>query len=254
MLQRLEDEVVRVELIPAVDVFKGKVVRLRQGRIGDVTVYGEDPVRQLRAWSEQGANLVHVVDLAGATEGTWGGGLWRELGTARVRFQAGGGIRSFENAIATVEAGADRIVLGSITVWDPALVETIVKTLGADRVVAAIDVRNERAVGAGWTDGGLPVDEVLDQLTEVGVVHALVTGIAGDGMLSGPAVDLLDRCLDRAPTLQIIASGGVGTLDDLRRLRSLPLEGVIVGRALYEGVFTLKEGVEALGSAAPPDR
>ncbi|HKZ29718.1 MAG TPA: 1-(5-phosphoribosyl)-5-[(5-phosphoribosylamino)methylideneamino] imidazole-4-carboxamide isomerase [Acidimicrobiia bacterium] len=235
-----------MDLIPAVDVLNGKVVRLRQGREDDVTVYGSDPAAQVRAWKAQGASLVHVVDLSGAIEGTWNGFLWRELGETGVCFQAGGGIRSIEAAIETVEGGADRVVLGSTAVWNPTLLASIVEILGPDRVVAAVDVRDGRAVGTGWTDGGRPLDQMLDELAGAGVTRALVTGIAGDGMLSGPAIDLFHHCAHRVPAIGIIASGGVGNLGDLRRLRSLPLEGVIVGRALYEGAFTLTEGLEVL--------
>jgi phosphoribosylformimino-5-aminoimidazole carboxamide ribotide isomerase len=235
-----------MELIPAVDVLNGSVVRLRQGREEAVTVYGNDPVSQIRAWAEQGAGLVHVVDLSGATGGTWNGRLWRELGRTGVPFQAGGGIREMTTAVETIAAGADRIVLGSAAVWNPTLMASIIEALGTHRVVAAVDVRGGQALGTGWTDGGRPLDQVLDQLTGAGVARALVTGIAGDGMLSGPAFDLVAHCLERVPEVGIIASGGVGSLDDLRRLRPLPLEGVIVGRALYEGAFTLSEGLQVL--------
>ncbi|MDH3260516.1 MAG: 1-(5-phosphoribosyl)-5-[(5-phosphoribosylamino)methylideneamino] imidazole-4-carboxamide isomerase [Acidimicrobiia bacterium] len=236
-----------MELLPAVDVLNGAVVRLRQGRKEDVTVYANDPATQLRTWADQGASLVHVVDLSGAIEGTWNSSLWRELGGTGVRFQAGGGIRSLEAAVQTIAAGVDRVVLGSTVVWNPTMLASMVVTLGPDRVVAAVDVRDGMAVGTGWTDAGRPLDQVLDQLAGAGVIRALVTGIAGDGMLTGPAVDLLNHCVDRVPEVGIIASGGVGTLDDLRRLRSLPLDGVIVGRALYEGAFTLPEGLQAVG-------
>jgi phosphoribosylformimino-5-aminoimidazole carboxamide ribotide isomerase len=239
-----------MELIPAIDVLNGTVVRLRQGRTEDVTVYGDDPSSQLRTWASEGASLVHVVDLSGAIEGAWNPALWEALGRTGIRFQAGGGIRSLEAAVETINAGADRVVLGSTVVWDPAVLTSIVAEVGADRVVAAVDVRDGMAVGAGWTDNGRPLDRVLDQLAAAGVGRALVTGIAGDGMLTGPAFDLLGHCADRLPDVAIIASGGVGTLDDLRLLRSLPLDGVIVGRALYEGAFNLQEGLQTL---ADPD-
>lgn len=235
-----------MELIPAVDILDGAVVRLRQGREDAVTVYADDPAAQLATWAHEGALLVHVVDLSGALEGTWSSDLWQKLGSTGVRFQAGGGIRSLQAAVETIAAGADRVVLGSTVVWSPDLLASIVSTLGANRVVAAVDVRNGMAVGAGWKDAGRPLDQVLDQLVGAGVVRALVTGIAGDGMLTGPALDLLNHCVERAPEVGIIGSGGVGALGDLVRLRSLPLEGVIVGRALYEGAFTLIEGMRAL--------
>jgi phosphoribosylformimino-5-aminoimidazole carboxamide ribotide isomerase len=234
-----------VELIPAVDVLNGAVVRLRRGRDTDVTVYGNDPAAQLRTWADEGAPFVHVVDLAGAIAGSWNAGLWHDLGGTGVRFQAGGGIRSVEAAAGTIAAGAARVVLGSTVVWDPTLLASMVATLGSDRIVAAVDVRDGMALGAGWTDIGRPLDRVLDQLAGAGVVRALVTGIVGDGMMTGPAVDLLRHCVARVPQVRVIASGGVGSLDDIRSLRSLPIEGVIVGRALYEGAFTLSEARQA---------
>ena len=238
-----------MELIPAIDVLNGAVVRLRQGRQDDVTVYGDDPPSRLRDWAGQGASLVHVVDLSGAIEGTWHHILWQALGRTGIRFQAGGGIRSLDAAVETITAGAARVVLGSAVVWDPALLASIVDTVEADRVVAAVDVRDGMAVGAGWTDAGRPLDRVLDQLAAAGIVRALVTGITGDGMLTGPAIDLLSHCVDRLPDVAIIASGGVGTLEDLRVLRELPLDGFIVGRALYEGAFTMREGMQTLAGA-----
>src|SRR3972149_1239889 len=119
MLQQFRKQGTSMDLIPAVDVLNGKVVRLRQGREDDVTVYGSDPAAQVRAWKAQGASLVHVVDLSGAIEGTWNGFLWRELGETGVCFQAGGGIRSIETAIETVEGGADRGVLGAAAGGEP---------------------------------------------------------------------------------------------------------------------------------------
>jgi len=235
-----------MELIPAIDVLNGAVVRLRQGREDDVTIYGDDPAARLRTWASEGASLVHVVDLSGAIEGSWNRSLWETLGRTGIHFQAGGGIRSLEAAVETLAAGAARVVLGSTVVWDPAMLASIVSTVEPERVVAAVDVRDGMAVGAGWTDAGRPLDQVLDQLAAAGIVRALVTGIAGDGMLTGPAFDLLGHCVDRLPEIGIIASGGVGTLDDLRLLRSLPLDGVIVGRALYEGAFTVRQGIRTV--------
>jgi phosphoribosylformimino-5-aminoimidazole carboxamide ribotide isomerase len=171
------------------------------------------------------------------------------LGKTGARFQAGGGIRSVAAAEATIEAGAERVVLGSAAVWDPRVLTSILGTIGPQRVVAAVDVRDGKARGAGWTDQGKPLADVLAQLAEAGVARALATGIATDGALSGPAIDLFLRCAELAPGIKLIASGGVSSLEDLRGLRSLPLDGVIVGRALYDGVFTLSAGQAALGGS-----
>lgn len=235
-----------MDLIPAVDVLDGRVVRLRQGRRDAVTVYGEDPAARLREWWDQGASLVHVVDLTGAFGGTWDPDLWHMLGQTGLPFQAGGGIRSVEAAQATIAAGARRVVVGSTAVWDPELLISILDTVGPEGVVAAVDVRDERALGSGWVDEGRPLAEVFDNLSDAGVVRALVTGISTDGALSGPAIELFRRCAELAPEIALIASGGVGSLEDLRLLRTLPLDGVIVGRALYEDAFTVREAVEAL--------
>jgi phosphoribosylformimino-5-aminoimidazole carboxamide ribotide isomerase len=234
-----------VYVIPAVDMLDGKVVRLRRGRYDDVTVYGEDPARQLLSWGEQGARIVHVVDLAGARDGVGDRDTWRKLGATGVAFQIGGGIRTVEAAEAVIESGAARVVLGTAAVWEPEIVAAVVGAVGADRVVAAIDVRAGKATGAGWLDEGRVLGDVLADLDAAGVVRALATGIATDGTLAGPDLDLLRGVIAQAPGLALIASGGVGTLDDIVAVAGLDAEAAIVGRALYDGQFTLAEASAA---------
>lgn len=234
-------------VIPAVDMLNGKVVRLRRGSYDDVTTYGDDPARQLAAWGEQGARIVHVVDLAGARDGTGDDETWRRLGTTGVPFQIGGGIRTRETAEAAIAAGASRVVLGTAAVWEPDRVAEIVASVGAGQVVAAIDVRAGKATGAGWRDEGRELSDVLSDLTGAGVIRALATGIATDGTLEGPDVGLLKSVIELAPRLAVIASGGVGTLDDLSLLSDLSVEAAIVGRALYDGRFTFSEAARAAG-------
>lgn len=228
-------------VIPAVDVLGGKVVRLRQGRYEDVTVYGDDPAELLRSWSDQGARIVHVVDLAGARDGNGDRSLWRKLGATGLPFQLGGGIRSREDAEELLQSGATRAVLGTAAVWDADVVADIVGSVGADAVVAAIDVRDGRATGEGWRDEGRDVGAVVRGLVNAGVGRALVTGIAGDGMLSGPDTSVIDTVRSIAPDMALIASGGVGALEHLAGLAQTRLEAVIVGRALYDGRFTFAE-------------
>lgn len=232
-------------VIPAVDMLDGKVVRLRKGRYDDVTVYGDDPATQLRQWGEQGARIVHVVDLAGARDGNGDRATWQRLGATGVPFQIGGGIRTVEAAEAVVASGAARVVLGTAAVWEPEVVAAVVAAVGAEQVVAAIDVRAGRATGAGWLDEGRALGAVLSDLTDAGVVRALATGIATDGTLAGPDLGLLREVIDLAPELALIASGGVGTLDDIRAVAGLDVEAAIVGRALYDGRFSFAAATAA---------
>jgi len=235
-----------VELIPAIDVLDGKVVRLRRGNFDAVTVYGADPVAQARSWLEQGAALIHVVDLAGARDGVPDRTLCEALGSAGIRFQIGGGMRTTELVAEALSLGAERVVVGTAAVWEPATLASMLDAVGPRRIVAAIDVRGGKAQGAGWLDEGRDLDVVLRDLANAGTHRALVTGIGRDGTMDGPDVELLEIAAEVAPQIRLIASGGVGTLDDLRLLGTLGVEGVIVGRALYEGRFSLAEALVAI--------
>ncbi len=234
-------------VIPAIDMLDGKVVRLRRGNYQEVTVYADDPAAQLEAWGDQGAKIVHIVDLAGARDGGGDQTVWRRLGGTGVPFQLGGGIRTLASAEAVLEAGAARVVLGTAAVWDPELTGEIVTSVGAEHVVAAVDVRAGKATGAGWLDEGRELGEVLTDLSAAGVVRALATGIATDGTLDGPDLKLLERVAATAPELALIASGGVGSLADIERVATLEVEAAIVGRALYDGRFTFAEAAQAAG-------
>lgn len=236
-------------VIPAVDVLDGRVVRLHQGRYDDVTVYADDPSAQVSSWVEQGARIVHVVDLAGARDGAGDRRLWDRLGQAGVCFQIGGGIRTVADAQGAIAAGASRVVLGTAAVWEPEVVARIVEQVGTDRVVAAIDVRDGRATGAGWLDDGQDVGGVLIRLVDSGVTRALATGIATDGTMAGPDTGLLAEVARVAPELALIASGGVGSLDHVRGLAALDVEAAIVGKALYDGRFSFAEAASAAAGA-----
>jgi phosphoribosylformimino-5-aminoimidazole carboxamide ribotide isomerase len=208
-----------------------------------VTIYADDPVAQARTWMERGADLVHVVDLAGAKSGEPDISLWEKMAAAGVRFQVGGGIRNAEMARRALETGAARVVLGTAAVWDPAI---LAEVEAPDRIVAAVDVKGGRATGAGWLDEGKDLSVVLDGLAGAGCERILVTGIGRDGTMEGPETDLLRAVVSDA-RFAVIASGGVGSLGDLAAVAALGCEGVIVGRALYEGRFSLPEALDAVG-------
>jgi phosphoribosylformimino-5-aminoimidazole carboxamide ribotide isomerase len=231
-----------LEIIPAVDVLDGKVVRLMHGDYQRVTVYGEDPVAQCLKWIQQGAKLIHVVDLEGARSGDPDSSLWQRLAQAGVAFQVGGGIRTAEMAERALDMGAQRVVLGTAAVWDPGVLGQI---SDPSRVVAAVDVRGGKATGAGWLDEGKNLEEVLAGLSSAGMSRLLVTGIERDGTMEGPSTDVLLSAL-RHGGFSVIASGGIGQLEDLDVIQRLGCEAVIVGRALYEGRFDVSEAVRYL--------
>jgi phosphoribosylformimino-5-aminoimidazole carboxamide ribotide isomerase len=235
-----------VYVIPAVDVLDGKVVRLRQGRYDDVTVYDDDPGAMVGSWVAQGAEIVHVVDLAGARDGSGDRALQQQLGETGLPFQIGGGIRTVADATEAVEFGAARVVLGTTAVWDPLLLQSVVGAVGSDRIVASIDVRDGKATGAGWLDEGRDLEAVLSDLVDAGVSRILATGIATDGTLEGPDTTLLADVTRIAPSLALIASGGVGSLSDLVEISRHPVEAAIVGRALYDRRFTLADAQTAI--------
>lgn len=230
-----------MQVIPAVDILEGRVVRLLHGDYGRVTRYSDDPVEVAGRWLELGADLVHVVDLTGAKTGDADRLIWRGMGQAGIPFQVGGGIRTADTARAALAAGARRVVMGTAAVWNPAALGEVGEV---DRVVAALDVRAGRARGAGWLDEGRSVPQALRGLREAGVVRLLVTGIERDGAMRGPDLDLLAQ-VGKLSEMAVIASGGVGSLSDLQAVAALGCEAVIVGRALYEGRFTLTEAISA---------
>lgn len=230
-----------MEIIPAVDVLDGKVVRLLRGDYARVTEYGSDPVQAARSWIEQGAERVHVVDLEGARSGSPSFELWERLAASGVAFQAGGGIRSAPSARRVLDLGAGRVVMGTAAVWEP---ETLSEM--GEAVVAAVDVRRGMATGGGWQDEGRSVSSVLDGLADAGVRRVMVTGIGRDGTLEGTDLDLTRSVVDDG-RFAVIASGGVGALSDLEPLAALGCEAVVVGRALYDRRFTLAEARRRVG-------
>ncbi len=235
-----------MQIIPAVDVLDGTVVRLLHGDYDAVTTYAPDPAEMAGKWVDEGASLVHVVDLQGARTGNPDTNLWATMATARVPFQVGGGILDASRAFAALEAGARRVVVGSAAVHSAEALGEIVDAAGSDNVVAAIDVRSGLARGSGWEDRGVALGIVVERVVAAGISTALVTGIESDGAMDGPNTDLLSQVTSMAPDLGLIASGGVGSLDDLLDLKDRGYTAVIVGRALYEGRFTLSEAIEAV--------
>jgi len=227
------------------------VVRLQEGDFDREQVYGDSPPDVAASFAAAGASWVHVVDLDGARAGerrqTEAIAAVRNALPLAVRLQVGGGIRSMDAVDATLAVGADRVVLGTAAVEDPALVKDAIERHGSDRIAVALDIRNGLAVGRGWVRGapGQPVDRTIANLEGTGVRTLVITAIDRDGLLGGPDLALLERLL-RLTSADVIASGGVATVEDLRNVRAIGCTGAIVGRALYEGRIDLAEALAAV--------
>jgi phosphoribosylformimino-5-aminoimidazole carboxamide ribotide isomerase len=244
---------VKFQVIPAIDLRAGRVVRLREGDFARATAYGADPVAVARGFAAAGARWIHVVDLDGAKgEIPQTDAVERIVRAAGrgVACQVGGGLRSAEAVAATLRAGAARVVLGTAILRDPGLARDLIVAHGPDAIVAALDVRDDIAVGDGWVAGatGRDVDAALTALSDAGVVRFAVTSIARDGALGGPDLDLLGR-LVAAGRGAIVASGGISSVADLEAVRDIGCEAAIVGRAIYEGVLDLAEAIARIAAA-----
>ena len=240
-----------MQIYPAIDLLEGKAVRLREGRRAEATVYSSAPDEVARAFLDAGAGRLHVVDLDGAFSG-------RRENLAAVaailrtgaKVQLGGGVRDLDTCRRLLDAGVGRVVLGTLAARDPAAIAAAEPALLA-RLVVAVDARDGRVLVEGWDkDSGRDAMEVAQAAAQAGVAAILYTDIARDGTGGGPNVAATARLCAALSPLEVIASGGIGTLDDLRSLRQAGVPAAVVGRALYEGTFTLADALRAMGGGA----
>jgi phosphoribosylformimino-5-aminoimidazole carboxamide ribotide isomerase len=237
-------------LLPAVDIRDGRAVRLRQGRFDDETVYADDPLEAARSFVEAGARYLHVVDLDGARAGEPANleQLERIAGELAVPVQYGGGLRSLQSVRAALSAGATRVVIGTAAYGDAEFLQTAVETW-RQRVLVAVDVRGGHVSVSGWTrETRMRPEELIARLQQQGATRFVYTNADRDGMLEGVDLDEVRRISD-AVRGRFIISGGIGSLADLaalRDLRLLNLAGVISGKALYEGRFTVRAARDVL--------
>jgi phosphoribosylformimino-5-aminoimidazole carboxamide ribotide isomerase len=237
-----------LEIIPALDLLGGRVVRLRQGDYARETGYDIDAIEQGRRYRDAGARWLHVVDLDGARDGGFENiKVIEGLASLGLEIQAGGGVRDEAGLLRLLDIGVRRVVVGSVAVRQPARVIEWIARHGADRIVVALDTRRSDAGWSlpvtGWTEtAGDLLDELAPRYARAGARHLLCTDIARDGMLSGPNLDLYRYLRQIAPSLDVQASGGVRDLDDVRALRAIAA-AVILGRSLLEGRFELGEAL-----------
>ena len=264
-LRLLTNFVAPVILLPAVDIRDGRAVRLRQGDFDDETVYAEDPLEAARSFVEAGARFLHVVDLDGAKQGEPVNlhHLRRIKDKLDVAVQYGGGLRSLVAVREALAAGAERVVLGTAALTDPDFLDEALAVWNP-RVLVAVDVRGGNVSVAGWTkETQMLPEDVIERMQRRGVQRFVFTNVDRDGMLEGPDLEEVRR-IAQVVRGRFLYSGGIGSVDDLRALRELRLvnlAGVISGKALYEGRFSVAEGKAALAGegvgrrqAADPDR
>ncbi len=235
-------------LLPAIDMKDGRCVRLRRGDFGTVHQVADSPLAVAADFRAHGAKWVHMVDLDGARDGARRNfpQIREVIRSSGLRVELGGGIKTAADVDAVGEAGAARMVIGSAAVTDPALVDYAVAKYG-ERVAVGVDCLDGRVRTAGWEeDSGLDYLEFARRMENQGVKTIIFTDIATDGMLSGPSYEKL-AALQKAVSCAIVASGGVTTLDDVKRLRDMGLYGAIIGKAYYAGTIDLSEAVKEAG-------
>jgi len=239
-----------LQLIPAIDLMNGKIVRLTHGDPKTAKVYDQfgGPMETARKWKAEGAGKLHIIDLDAA----FGCGdnlsiITKITENVDLPIQVGGGIRKVEEAEKLLRIGVRQVILGALAFSDQKAVTQIQQGFGAMSVVVALDNRDGKIMVEGWkTATGLGMKEALEKFAMLGVKAFLVTSITKDGTLSGPDLDTLREAC-QYPGVEVIAAGGIGGLDDLRALRQVGVEGAVIGKALYEGRFTLKEAVKMIG-------
>lgn len=240
-----------MKIYPAIDLINGQVVRLAQGRFADKTVYASSPFEIASRFHAEGATYLHVIDLDGAKEGRpMQVELIRDLAREiPLKLQVGGGIRSLDHVQALIEAGVDRVIIGSLAIQDPKLAKRIFETFGGEHITLGLDIMlseegHAKVATHGWQEvSSSCAFEVLDRFVSMGLSQVLCTDISRDGMMTGPNFALYRKIQQKFPHICLLASGGMSKQEDLVQLRRDGIGGAIIGKALYEGSIQLKEAL-----------
>lgn len=247
-----------MKIIPAIDMRGGRCVRLFQGDYSKETIYGDDPATQALKWEADGAELIHLVDLDGAKAGNLINldAIGKICASVKIPCELGGGIRTFDDAETAFKLGVSRIILGTAACENPQVAEEFTNRFGPDKIVVGIDAKNGNAAVRGWVEtSSVDAFSLARKLYLMGVNRIIYTDIATDGALSGPNLESIRKLCTLLPDCNIIASGGISGPCDIRNLRDLNLdnlEGVIVGKALYDGRAHFAELSKAAAPAAEP--
>ena len=232
-------------LFPAIDIRDGKCVRLIQGDYDQEVIYHDSPSEMAKEWEKQGATYIHVVDLDGARSGNaLNRTAIREIvRSVSIPVQVGGGVRDMGSVEAHINSGVSRVIIGTAAIEKPQFVEKAVASYG-EKIAVSIDARNGLVATNGWTEtSDVKAVDLLNRLAKVGIETVVYTDILKDGMMQGPNFDEL-RLMNDASKIDIIASGGVSTENDVKRLEQMGLYGAIIGKALYEGSISLEQLLE----------
>uniref|UniRef100_A0A7V2ZHS0 1-(5-phosphoribosyl)-5-[(5-phosphoribosylamino)methylideneamino] imidazole-4-carboxamide isomerase n=1 Tax=Ignavibacterium album TaxID=591197 RepID=A0A7V2ZHS0_9BACT len=238
-----------MKIIPAIDILDNKLVRLEKGKFQTSKVYSDNPLDVAKTFDGFGFEWLHIVDLSGSKSGKIStiDLLDKIKNKTRLKIQFGGGIRSFEDAKQLISY-VDRIIIGSLSVTDKNEFEKIISEIGEQKIICAVDVKNEKVMTKGWTvDSELTLQNHIDYCSSVGIKNFLVTDIQRDGMLTGPNLNLYRKLITNYPSLNFIASGGISSYDDLINLKKINAYAVVVGKAIYENKISLKELKEIAG-------
>ncbi|MGN6801698.1 MAG: 1-(5-phosphoribosyl)-5-[(5-phosphoribosylamino)methylideneamino]imidazole-4-carboxamide isomerase [Ginsengibacter sp.] len=233
-----------MEIIPAIDIIDGKCVRLAKGDFDNKKVYNDDPLEVAKSFEEAGIRRLHIVDLDGAKGKSLSNlkSLKRIASATTLIVDFGGGIKTTEQLQHVLNAGATMVSVGSITVKDPALFSEWIEEFGAEKFLPGADVLNNKIKINGWKEEtGIDIFDFIASLEVQGIHRIFCTDISKDGMLQGPATILYKDILNRFPSLQLIASGGISGYDDLFNLKNIGCSGAIVGKAIYEGRISLEQ-------------
>ena len=231
-------------IIPAIDILDGKLVRLEKGDYQTHKVYSDNPFEVAEQFANHGFGLIHIVDLSGSKDGRINTvGLLKKIKSElNVKIEFGGGIRLLDDVKKLVDSGVDKVVIGSISITNKNEFEKIVKEIGSEKIIAAIDSDEGLIKVKGWTEQtNVTIENHIDYCLSLNVDTFLCTDIKKDGMLTGPNINLYKDLMDKFPSTKIIASGGVSRIEDVKELKEQNLYAVVIGKAIYENKINLKE-------------
>ncbi len=241
-----------MKIIPAIDIIEGKSVRLRQGDYQQKKVYDQSPVDIAIELYHKGVKYLHLVDLDGAKSSAPKNlySLNRIALETNLQIDFGGGIKSEDSLIQSFRSGASQVNIGSLAVRNPILVKFWIMKYGAEKIILGADVKDGKLAVHGWQETtDVDILEFIDDFSDDGAVNFVCTDISKDGMMQGSSIELYDRILDNFPRINLIASGGVSSIEEIKQLEELGVHGVIIGKALYEGLIDIEELMSEYGSS-----